>query len=268
MALRERKLARRVLGIPRREATIHEALSVGALDEGTLDVSRVREADLVVLAPPVLTIPPLVETIAPHLATGALVTDVGSTKATLMAELERLLPSHVELIGGHPMAGSEQGGVLAGRADLFEGAIWVITASPRTRPENLERLTGLIRALGATPVEMDAPAHDAAVARISHLPHVAAAALAEAALADSADEAILRLLVAGGFKSTTRIAASPPEVWRDICLTNREAILAALADYEGTLAQFRSALEDADAVALQECFERGKRSRDGLVPIP
>lgn len=266
MALRERRLADRVIGIPRREATIAEALSIGALDEGTLDLARVCEADLVVLAPPVLTIPPLVEAIAPHLRPGALVTDVGSTKATLMRELEALLPPGIELIGGHPMAGSEQGGVLAGRADLFEGAIWVVTPSPRTRPENLNRLMTLIRRLGATPIEMNAEAHDAAVARISHLPHVAAAALAEASLADGADESTLRLLVAGGFKSTTRIAASPPEVWRDICLTNREAILDALADFEGSLARFRSALEAADADRLRACFEQGKAARDRLVP--
>lgn len=266
MALRERRLAERVLGIPRREATIAEALSVGALDEGTLDLSRVCEADLVVLAPPVLTIPRLVEAIRPYLQAGAIVTDVGSTKATLMRQLEAMVPPEVELIGGHPMAGSEQGGVLAGRGDLFEGAIWVVTPSPRTLADRLERLTTLIRLLGATPVQMEAEAHDAAVARISHLPHVAAAALAEAALANGADEEMLRLLVAGGFKSTTRIAASPPEVWRDICLTNREAILLALADFEGSLARFRTALQNDDAEGLEACFERGKGSRDLLVP--
>jgi prephenate dehydrogenase len=266
MALRERRLADRVLGFPRREATIAEALSVGALDEGTLDLSRVAEADLIVLAPTVLTIPRLVEAIMPYLEAGAIVTDVGSTKAKLMLQLEAMVPPEVELIGGHPMAGSEQGGVLAGRADLFEGAIWVVTPSPRTRPENLQRLTSLIRQLGANPIEMDAEAHDAAVARISHLPHVAAAALATAALAEGADETLLRLLVAGGFKSTTRIAASPPEVWRDICLTNREAILAALAAFEVDLSRFRSALEAADGQSLSECFARGKRARERMVP--
>src|SRR5690349_20208595 len=144
MALRERKLAERVLGIPRREETIAEALSVGALDEGTLDLSRVREAELVVLAPSVLAIPPLVAAIRPHLLDGAIVTDVGSTKATIMRKLEAMVPANVELIGGHPMAGSEQGGVLAGCADLFEGAIWVVTPSTRTLTERLERLTTLI----------------------------------------------------------------------------------------------------------------------------
>lgn len=266
MALRQRKLARRVLGLPRREATIHEALSVGAIDEGTLEFSRVREAELVVLAPPVLSIPPLVEALAPYLSSGAIVTDVGSTKAELMRVLDPLLPPGVDLVGGHPMAGSEKGGVLAGRADLFEGAVWVLTRAPRTRPESLARLSELAVRLGARCVEMEPEFHDDAVARISHLPHVVAAALAEAAGAGSLPPEVLRLLVAGGFKSTTRVAASPPEMWRDICLTNRDAILSALTDFEAALARFRAGLEQDSAEALLEAFERGGASRNSLVP--
>ncbi len=266
MALRERGLARRVLGIPRRAETIAEALSVGAIDEGTLDLAQVAEAELVVLAPPVLTIPPLVEAMAPYLRSGAVVTDVGSTKSALMQRLRPLLPSHADLVGGHPMAGSERGGVLAGRADLFERAIWVLTRAERTRPENVERLRVLVERLGARAVEMDPDLHDAAVARISHLPHVAAAALAAATPVEGLSSDLLRLLVAGGFKSTTRIASSPPEMWRDICLTNREAILAALADFEGALGGFRSALEAGDPEALLTAFSAGKQARDELVP--
>jgi prephenate dehydrogenase len=266
MALRERGLATRVLGIPRRAVTIDEALSVGAIDEGTLDLSRVSEAELVVVAPPVLTIPPLVEAMAPHLRPGALVTDVGSTKGALMRQLGELLPPHADLVGGHPMAGSERGGVLASRADLFEGAVYVLTRSARTRPENLRRLSALASALGATPVEMEADLHDDAVARISHLPHVVAAALAEAAGAGPLPQETLRLLVAGGFKSTTRIASSPPEMWRDVCLTNPTAILSALDDLEAALGTLRRAVEGSDAQALYDAFARGKRVRDALVP--
>lgn len=266
MALRERGLARRVLGIPRRPETIDEALSIGAIDDGTLDLARVAEAELVVLAPPVLTIPPLVEAMAPHLRPGAVVTDVGSTKSALMKRLRPLLPAQVDLVGGHPMAGSERGGVLAGRPDLFEAAIWVLTRAERTRTENVERLKTLVSRLGAVAVEMDPDLHDAAVARISHLPHVAAAALAAATPAEGLSGDLLRLLVAGGFKSTTRIASSPPEMWRDICLTNREAILAALDDFEGALAAFRAALQAGDPEALHAAFAAGKQARDDLVP--
>jgi len=267
IALRERGLASRVIGIPRREATIAEALSVGAIDEGTLDLRRVCEAELVVLAPPVLTIPPLVEVMAPYLKPGTVVTDVGSTKGALMSVLSELLPPHADLVGGHPMAGSEQGGVLASRGDLFVGSVYVLTRVARTQSENVERLAAMARAIGATPVEMDSDLHDDAVARISHLPHVVAAALAEATGESALSQEVLRLLVAGGFKSTTRIASSSPEMWRDICLTNRDAILAALTDFEDALGQFRRALETNDGGELLEAFTRGKQVRDSLVPV-
>lgn len=266
MALRRRGLARRVVGIPRRASTIDEALSMGAIDDGTLELSAVADADLVVLAPPVLTIPPLVKAMAGYLRPGAIVTDVGSTKSALMSALLPLLPEHVHLVGGHPMAGSEQGGVLAAKEDLFEGAIWVLTRPERTPESSVARLAELVRHLGARPVEMEPDLHDAAVARISHLPHVAAAALAAATPAEGLPLDLLRLLVAGGFRSTTRIAASPPEMWRDICLTNRDAILDALTDFERALAGFRSALEEASPEDLYAAFAEGKTARDELVP--
>ena len=266
MALRERGLARRVIGIPRRIETVAEALAVGAVDEGGIELSRLAEADLVVLAPPVRAIPVLVAQMREWLQPGALVTDVGSTKAELMRSLPPLLPPHVNLIGGHPMAGSEKGGVLAGRADLFEGAIWVITPHETADPSSVEQLTAMIEALGARPVRMDPDEHDIAVARISHLPHVAAAALAEVALDGGSSPELLRMLVAGGFRDTTRIASSPPEMWRDICLTNQQAILSALDDLDVALARFRAALVSADPVALQDAFQRGKTVRDTLLP--
>lgn len=266
LALRERGLARRVLGLPRRAETIREGLEIGAIDEGSLDLSRAAEAELVVLAAPVLAFEPLTRELAPSLRPGTLVTDVGSTKAEITTCLPGLLPASVDFVGGHPMAGSEKGGVLAGRADLFEGAIWVLTRGPRTRPENVERLAVLVKALGATPVEMEPALHDEAVAHISHLPHVVAAALAESAGEGEVPADLLRLLIAGGFRSTTRIAASPPEMWRDICLTNRHAVLASLAGFEAALARFRQALEQEDSAAVLEAFQRGKTARDLLVP--
>jgi prephenate dehydrogenase len=266
MALRRRGLARRVLGIARRAATLDEARTMAAIDDGSLDPRDAARGDLIVYAAPVLAIPPLVAQAAPALRPGTLVTDVGSTKAALMRDLEPLLPAGVDLVGGHPMAGSERGGVMEAREDLFEGAIYVVTRGARTSPGSVERLAELSRRLGALPVELEAGLHDQAVARISHLPHVAAAALAEAAGEGALPDDLLRLLVAGGFRSTTRIAASPPEMWRDICLTNREAILEALAGYEAALVAFRRALEAADGSGLLEAFARGQECRERLVP--
>jgi prephenate dehydrogenase len=266
MALRRRGLARRVIGLPRRQATIDEALAAGAIDAGSLDAAVAADADLLVLASPVRTYAPLMRRLEPHLRPGALVTDVGSTKAEITASVTALLPAEVDFVGGHPMAGSERAGVLAGSPDLFEGAVWVLTRAPCTRPESVERLAALVRRLGATPIEMDPALHDEAVARISHLPHVAAAALAEAAASGGVPADVLRLLLAGGFRSTTRIAHSPPEMWRDICLTNREAVLAALDAFQAALHRFRAALEGADEAAVTDAFARGKRARDLLAP--
>ncbi len=266
IALRERGLARRVIGITRRKETIAEALSAGAIDEGTTDRAAVAEAELVYLAPPVLTMLTLTEALAPHLCPGTLVTDAGSTKAVLMEEIPKRLPAGVDFIGGHPMAGSEKGGVQAALGSLFEGAVWVLTRGPNTLPENMERLTAMVRAVGAQPVELDPHLHDDAVARVSHLPHILAAALAQAAGEGEVPAELLGLLVAGGFKSTTRIASSPPDVWRDICLTNRQAILTGLIDLEAAVTAFRAALVASDGNALLEAFQRGKSSRDTLVP--
>lgn len=266
MALRRRGLARQVIGIARREATLAEAFSVGAIDDGSLDLTAVAPAELVVLGAPVLSVPPLVEALAPYLRSGALVTDVGSTKATLLAETAARLPERVELIGGHPMAGSERDGVLAGREDLFEGAVWVVTPTGRCRPESVARLEELVRRVGARPVTLEPAPHDEAVARISHLPHVAAAAMASAAADSAVPAETLALLVAGGFRDTTRIAASSPVMWRDICLTNRDAVLAGLTDLEQRLAGFREALETENSQALLDFFEAGRTARQALVP--
>ncbi len=266
LALRSRGLARRVVGLVRRQATVEAAIALGALDAGSTDPSIVRGAELIVLAPPVLTMPAIAAEIAPHLTAGSLVTDVGSTKSRLVRELPLILPPAVAFVGGHPMAGSEKGGVEAARADLFEGAVYVLTPVAETDAPSLARMAGLVRALGAVPVEMEPALHDEAVARISHLPHVAAAVVAEAAIAGTLPLDILRLLVAGGFKTTTRIAASPPEMWRDICLTNREAMLDVLSQAAARLDSFREALQGADGPALLAAFERGKHARDLLVP--
>lgn len=164
------------------------------------------------------------------------------------------------------MAGSEQAGIRSARIDLFRGATWVFTLPPGQPRAALDRLAHLAEALGAHPVEMDAAAHDRAVARISHLPHVAAAALAAAALAGGEQAAVLRQLAAGGFRDTTRVAASQPEMWRDVCLSNAAPILEALRDCEGQLARFRDAIERRDERALLALFTDGARARARVLP--
>ena len=165
-------------------------------------------------------------------------------------ELPRRLRRENLYVGGHPMAGSEQQGMEAARPDLFVDATYLLTPAPAAPAAAVERLERWITALGARPLRLEPQLHDRAVAGISHLPHVVAAALATAAAAaaDSPDRApgreTLRQLVAGGFRGTTRIAASSPEMWRDICLTNRKEVLASLRQFEAELALFARALED------------------------
>jgi prephenate dehydrogenase len=271
LALRERGLARRVLAVARRPETVRQALALGVADEGSSDLDAgAAGADLVVLCVPVLSMPALVERMAPHLRPGAVVTDVGSTKSVLVRELPRRLRPENPYVGGHPMAGSEKTGVEAARADLFEGARYLLTPDADTPEETVERLERWVVRLGAVPVRLDPAAHDRAVAGISHLPHVAAAALASAVRAEgtagSPEIEILQQLVAGGFRSTTRIAASSPELWRDICLTNREAVLEALRLFGAELELFARALQAEDGPALLSAFERARRAHADLVP--
>jgi prephenate dehydrogenase len=271
LALRERGLARRVMAVARRPETVRQALALGVADEGSSDLDAgAAGADLVVLCVPVLSMPALVERMAPHLRPGAVVTDVGSTKSVLVRELPRRLRPENPYVGGHPMAGSEKTGVEAARADLFEGARYLLTPDADTPEETVERLERWVARLGAVPVRLDPAVHDRAVAGISHLPHVAAAALASAVRAEgtagSPEIEILQQLIAGGFRSTTRIAASSPEMWRDICLTNREAVLEALRLFGAELELFARALQAEDGPALLSAFERARRAHADLVP--
>jgi prephenate dehydrogenase len=211
--------------------------------------------------------PALVEQVAPSLKAGAVVTDVGSTKARLCSDLPRLLRPETPYVGGHPMAGSERTGVEAARADLFVDATYLLTPTAGTPSDAIDRVEEWVIGLGARPIRMEPEAHDRAVAGISHLPHVVAAALVSAvAAAPGADRPMLRQLIAGGFKSTTRIAASSPEMWRDICLTNRDAVLETLRQLETELSRFAHALEVRDGDALLAAFEQAREAREDLVP--
>jgi len=280
-----------VIGVARREETICLAQERGAIDQGTLDPREgVAAADLVVLCAPVLTIPALAERIADALRPGTVVTDVGSTKEYLSREVSRRLPAGCPFIGGHPMAGSEKGGVAAARADLFEGATWVLCpetpdASRQSPVEagssshversadapdwrlasGVWRLEQWVTALGARPVTMEAGAHDRVVAAISHLPHVAAAALVNAVVAGGEAREVLRTFIAGGFTSTSRIASSPPELWRDICLTNRERVLEMLFHFRAALDRFEDALRCEDAEGLLAAFADAREAREDLI---
>lgn len=266
LALRSRSLAEEVVGICRRKSVAEDAVAAGAVDRAGADFSLLSGADLVVFATPVLSIPGLLREAAPYLSAGCIVTDHGSTKRSLLEEMLPLTPDGVALVGGHPMAGSEQSGLAAARADLFEEACYVLTPTRLSTDDSMTRLESMARALGALPLRMDAAEHDAAVARISHLPHLAAMAVALAAIRGATPPELLSQLAAGGFRDTTRIALGDPTMWRDIFLTNRPEISCALDDLILLLQEFRQTLASEESADLRKLLTAASAARDAVLP--
>ena len=217
MALRAAGVAQVVTGYDAGPGAAEHARERGAIDLACADVSQaVAGADLIVLAAPIRAAPHLFTAIAPYLTSGALVTDLCSVKAHLVACAERSLPHPSHFVGSHPMTGSERSGVEAARADLYERCVWPLTPIAYTAPEAIARLSWMIGRLGATPLLLAPAEHDAAVALISHLPRIAATGLILTA-AQSASWPVARELAAGGFRDTTRVASGDPAMMLDIC---------------------------------------------------
>ncbi|MEQ8659671.1 MAG: prephenate dehydrogenase/arogenate dehydrogenase family protein, partial [Gammaproteobacteria bacterium] len=207
----------------------------------------------------------VLEAIAPALAPGAIVTDVGSTKASVVAAARATLGEHLpDFVPGHPIAGTEQSGAAAAFAALYDAHRVVLTPLPETRAQALERVRAMWRAAGATVIEMDVATHDAVLAKTSHLPHLLAYNLVDA-LAGGDDAAAVFDFAAGGFRDFTRIASSNPAMWADIAIANRDALLAACADYTTRFTTLVAALEAGDRAALERAFARAKRARDACI---
>jgi len=258
LAAKARGVAVRVAGATRSQDALAAALRRGAIDEAGSYAEAARGAELTVLATPVFAMTGVAQAIAPVLAPGAIVSDVGSVKAVLCETLPGLLPRGVHFVGAHPMAGSHLRGIEHAHADLFEGAVCIVT--PGGDAEALERTSEFWRALGAHVVHREPAQHDAEVAWMSHVPHVLAFAFA-GALASAPEGAAA---VAGaGFRDFTRIAGSDPELWGDILTANRKALAAPLARAQAALQDFARALEanDADGVEQRIAAARAALSR-------
>ena len=260
LVLKRSGLARHVVGVGHRQASLDEARSLGAADETTLDpATGARGSDLVVLATPVGRFREILQEIVPALGPGTVVIDVGSTKASVVAALEPLVPPGAAFVGCHPIAGSEQRGVAYARADLFEGATCVVTPTERTPPEVLECVKATWQAVGMTVRVLSPTMHDRLLAEVSHLPHAVAAALVLAISRDAEP------LVGPGWADTTRVASGDAALWRDILLTNADEVAAALERFQGTLAALRSALRKKDAAKVEALLAKSKARRDRLV---
>lgn len=256
LAMRERGFAGTVVGVGRRVAVLQTACDLGAIDRGTPDLAAgVEDADLVVLATPIEQIRADLARLAPLLAPGAIVTDVGSVKRLIVEAGETYLPQN--FVGSHPMAGSEKSGVEHARADLFEGATWAVTPTARTPLDFAAQVIALARAVGSNVLELPPDDHDRIVALTSHLPHVLAFALSAQGKDAAAHLPDLMRLAAGSWASATRVAHSSPQLWQEIAIANRSALLAALDDYVAELQQVRAALGDDEANSVLAAFERG-----------
>jgi prephenate dehydrogenase len=226
----------------------------------------VANADVVVVCAPIAAVPELVARCLAA-APGAVVTDAASIKGHVAAEVEGA-PGAERYVPGHPMGGSERSGPEHAAPSILDGIVWVLTPTPVTRADAVERLTGWVAALGARPVVMDADRHDRLVAIVSHLPQVASTTLMELAATEEADEPEILLLAAGGFRDLTRLAASNPALWSGILLANRDAIVEALDLYAARLAELRGLVAEGRAVELEALFDRAKRARLSLAAKP
>jgi prephenate dehydrogenase len=262
MALRAKKLARSVVGYDVMPGVARRARARGAIDAVvTTPTEAVEGALLVVLAAPIMAMRDLLAAIAHHLDAHVVVTDLGSTKAQVVSWAEELLPHPDQFVGAHPMVGSERSGVEAAEASLYDGGVWCLTPTPRTRPESLKVVYDLtVYGLGASLVLVPPDQHDAAVAVVSHLPLLAATALTLAASNDP-QWGIAQMLAAGGFRDTTRVASGDPRMARDICLTNSQPLLEALDAYLASLQRLRDAVAARDP-DIGEQFAEAQRRRD------
>jgi prephenate dehydrogenase len=269
MAVRERGLARQVVGAVRREATINAAFQRGAVDNATTDLAEAaRGADLVFLAPPVGQMNSLCQQLAPIIRADAIVTDAGSTKAAFVDQCSRAFGQKAYFVGGHPMAGSERTGVEAARADLFEGAIWVLTPTAGTPPPVVNQLVELVEGVGATPLLLDAHIHDALLAVTSHLPHITAAGLVHMFMRSRDKSEVAQQLIASGWRDATRVAAGSSDMWRDICLANAPALTKSLDEFIEEMQDLREMIVEQNGDALYDWFERASvvRRKQGYFP--
>lgn len=259
LAIKKKGLAKEVMGIGHHETALREAADVGAIDESTMDLKKgINGADLIVLATPVNAILDVLEAMGKDFRRNVIVTDLGSTKAAIVDRAEKVLHHSVLFVGSHPLVGSEKKGPAAANAGLYEGGTCIMTPTDKTNRLAKEKTKHFWNQLGCTVKMMLPQEHDEQLAYISHLPHLTAFALMKILPDNSAE------LATQGFKDTTRIAASDPEVWRDIALSNPKYILKSLDEMVKTLAGMRKAIVSRDQEALLEIFKQARAKRERM----
>lgn len=262
LALQKHGAVNEVIGVGRRQSSIDAAIAKGAIHQGSLDLAvAAKNADLVVIATPASSVLTTLDLIQAVCSEKAIVIDVASTKANICAHAARRWDAPRRFIGCHPMAGSEKSGPEHATAKLYEGSVCLMEDAPDLDPEARSHVHAMWERVGARIVPVDAHLHDALLARTSHVPHILASVLAISA----AQQGATRDVVGNGFRDMTRVAAGSPEMWRDIAMTNRDAITEGLNDIKEHLDAFLHALQISDDVALTALFEAGKNARDTVL---
>lgn len=264
LALRKAGYVGEVVGCSRSADHLQRAVDLGVIDRYTLDPAEaVKGADMILLAVPMRAIQPVLESIAGHIEADAVITDAGSAKGSVLRAAKKAfggtLPEN--FVAGHPVAGREKSSVEAAIDDLYVDHKVVITPTQETSQEAISQVKQMWQAAGAIVQTLDVKQHDDVLAATSHLPHILAYSLVNTLSKSEYGDAVFDF-AAGGFKSFSRIASSDPVMWRDICLENKEAILAALNDYLQDLSDLAAMIEDENADALTAIFAHAKSTRD------
>ncbi len=259
MALRQRNLAKNVVGIDRKQIMLRVARRVGAITHTTIDLNKgVAEAELIVVCTPSGEIVECVRQAAHHCPERTLLTDVGSAKQAIVEPLDNGLARGCRFLGGHPLAGSEKSGANNASADLFEGRVAILTPTKATRAEDFDLAEQFWQSLGSVVLQMTPEEHDRALALTSHMPHAAAAALAA-----TVPENCYRLSGAG-LLDTTRLAGSNPNLWCQILMLNRDNVLTALEQYGAKLSALHAAVRDGNQAEITRFLTLAKKNRDAM----
>jgi prephenate dehydrogenase len=265
-ALRQAGLVGKVTGCGRDVVNLETARELGVIDDYSIDVAEaVRDADVVVVAVPLMAMGKIFAAMRPALAPHALITDVGSVKACVIEAARENLGEHFpRFVAGHPIAGAEKTGAAASFPELFQQRRIVLTPTVETEQAALQQVTAYWLKTGANVVEMSAEQHDLILAATSHLPHVLAFTVVNTLAGMQTEENVFQF-AAGGFRDFSRIASSDPQMWHDICLSNPQAILAIIQSFEQHLHQLRDAVIEKDSPRLLELLRHAKTQRDQFV---
>ena len=278
LALKKAGLSTHIVGVGRTEKSLQNALDLGVIDVAETNIEKAcSDADIILIAAPVAQTAGILQSIKPHLRSNTVITDAGSTKSDVLACAREILGEQFnQFVGGHPIAGAEKSGVATAKADLFIGKNVVLTPSilpyinhdalqdnidAASRASKIARVADMWRACGAQVSEMPAETHDRIFAAVSHLPHLLAFALVDDIAARPNAEQLFSF-AASGFRDFTRIAGSHPEMWRDISLANKEALLGEINAFEKELSQLKQLLADENGAGLQSLFERASIARN------